>query len=188
MLATLYRGMKADFSTSAVDFDTTVRNPSRIWRLYGTTNRKGAPTPDRPHRVAHVTIPGRWEAVAPQQVERLASSFAKRPKTHQPRSQRRIDGHGDYRTLDVAGWFSAHNAYLRHLRDDMHAVRCPWEQEHSTDATDLSTATVVWEAQGDMWPNFRCLHAHCEGRGIRDVLAKWADADVYCASAWSAAR
>ncbi|MDY0168497.1 MAG: phage/plasmid primase, P4 family [Thermoguttaceae bacterium] len=30
--------------------DTSVSNPSRIWRLYGTTARKGHPTADRPHR------------------------------------------------------------------------------------------------------------------------------------------
>lgn len=39
-----------------VHIDTTVANPSRIWKLYGTTSRKGENTPDRPHRPSGVTM------------------------------------------------------------------------------------------------------------------------------------
>ena len=38
------------FSDDVVKVDTTVHNPSRIWKLYGTTARKGTNTPERPHR------------------------------------------------------------------------------------------------------------------------------------------
>jgi len=33
-----------------VDIDVTVFNPARIWKIYGTTARKGDNIPDRPHR------------------------------------------------------------------------------------------------------------------------------------------
>lgn len=189
MLATLYRGMKPDFSTDAVDFDTTVRNPARIWRLYGTQNRKGLPTPTRPHRRAVVALPGRWEAVSPRQVETLASMYARRPAQqveHQHRTAR-VEGSGDYSTLDVIAWFAAHGHYRRRLDADRHAVVCPWQSEHSTVDSEQSTAAVVWQAHGRCWPNFRCQHAHCTGRGIRDVLALWTDADAYCSSEWRSA-
>src|SRR5215216_3676220 len=38
------------FSDEAVDVDTTTCNAARIWKLYGTTARKGDDTGDRPHR------------------------------------------------------------------------------------------------------------------------------------------
>ena len=187
MLACLYRGMKRDFGTYDVDFDTTVRNPARIWRLYGTVNRKGAPTPARPHRAAVAQIPGRWGAVSPQQVERLASGYARIPQQPQQRTIVRVDGSGDYSTLDAAAWFKGHGHYRRKIGDVMHAVRCPWEAEHSTVDGEHSTATVIWEAIGRCWPNFRCQHAHCDGRGIHDVMSVWGDADDFCVRTWRAA-
>ncbi len=44
MLTALYRGLRHDFADETVSFDPTVRNPSRIWRFYGTVNRKGTPS------------------------------------------------------------------------------------------------------------------------------------------------
>jgi len=188
LLAVLYRGMKLDFGTRDVDFDTTVRNPARIWRLYGTINRKGVPTPERPHRVASVTLPARWEAVSPRQVEALAAGYMKRPEAQPERRLAvQVAGDGDYTTLDPARWFMAHGHYRRRLEGAMHAVRCPWEAEHSTVDGEHSTATVIWEATGRCWPNFRCMHAHCDGRGIRDVMSIWDDADDFCARTWRTA-
>jgi hypothetical protein len=189
MLATMYRGMKLDFGTEVADFDTTVRNPARIWRLYGTVNRKGAPTPTRPHRRALVNIPGRWDAVSPRQVEALATMYARRPGPHQHEHRHqhhtvRVDGTGDYTSLDVVAWFRAHGHYRRHLDADMHAVICPWHGEHSTVDGEHSTSTVVWTAHDRCWPSYKCQHSHCAGRGIRDVLALWSDADAYCSRAW----
>lgn len=42
------------FNTDAVKVDTSVFNPSRICKLYGTIAKKGDNTPDRPHRRAVV--------------------------------------------------------------------------------------------------------------------------------------
>ena len=48
------------FNTDHVTIDTTVFNPARIWKLYGTTARKGDPVPAgpgreaRPHRMAYI--------------------------------------------------------------------------------------------------------------------------------------
>lgn len=190
MLTTLYTGMCADFSTEHVYFDRAVRNPGRIWRLYGSINRKGAPTLTRPHRRAMVSIPGHWEAVSLEQVEQLASSYARRTKSIDVANCRpapAIRGVGDLATLDVAGWFHAHGAYRRYVGGGMHAVRCPWEHEHTTPDDEGSTSTVVWEGKERLWPNFKCLHAHCDGRGIRDVLGRWDDADRHCARHWQRA-
>ncbi|MDP9438168.1 MAG: hypothetical protein M3P49_05430 [Actinomycetota bacterium] len=40
------------FSDKAVSVDTSTCNAARIWKLYGTTARKGDSTEERPHRVS----------------------------------------------------------------------------------------------------------------------------------------
>lgn len=194
MLAALYRGMQLEFSTEQVLFDPTVRNPARIWRLYGSTNRKGTACAERPHRVAHINIPDRWSAVSPKLVERLASRYAnrmacvERQRVQAPaqlRSAPYAGTRGDYRTLAVERWFAGHGAHKRHLGGGKHAVRCPWVYEHSNDDTPMDTSTVVWEAASGAWPSFHCSHAHCAGRTVRDVMALWQDADAHCAGAWA---
>ena len=44
------------FSTDLVEVDQKVFNPARIWKLYGTTARKGDHTEDRPHRKSYIEI------------------------------------------------------------------------------------------------------------------------------------
>ena len=48
--------LKLRFDDDLVHVDTTVFNPARIWKLYGTLARKGdhAPTIGRPHRLARL--------------------------------------------------------------------------------------------------------------------------------------
>ena len=53
------------FSDSAVSVDTGVANAARIWKLYGTTARKGDSTKDRPHRRSRLlTVPGVFQEPA----------------------------------------------------------------------------------------------------------------------------
>lgn len=44
----------ARFSNPLVDVDQKTFNPARIWKLYGTTGRKGDSTADRPHRKSYI--------------------------------------------------------------------------------------------------------------------------------------
>jgi hypothetical protein len=187
-LAALYRGLQAEFSDDAVSFDTTVRNPARIWRLYGTRNRKGTPTAGRPHRMSAVMVPSRWDALSPRAIDALANRYA---RVALPIRQRRcadsvygLVGSGDYRSLDIIGWLSAHGLYKRALGQGKHAVRCPWAAEHSVPDSPHDTSTVAWEPDPGMWPTWHCSHSHCEGRSIVDVMRRLGDADRFCATAW----
>jgi hypothetical protein len=168
-----------------VTFDRTVRNPAQIWRLYGTVNRKGTATVERPHRRAEITLPaGAWQIVPVDVLKRTLNDLEpavvpRRPASGSPRVC--TGGRGDYSTLDAVAWFQAHGAYRRSLADDKHAVACPWIDEHST--TGFSD-TVIWQRGDGGWPTFHCSHAHCEGRGMNDVMACWGDADQFCAREW----
>ena len=61
------QGLSDRFSNDKVTIDTTVFNPSRIWKAYGTTARKGDQVPanqyreSRPHRMAFIDDLGRCE-------------------------------------------------------------------------------------------------------------------------------
>ncbi len=48
----MLKEISAAFSTPTLKIDETVFNPSRIWKLYGTTAKKGDSVPAGPHREA----------------------------------------------------------------------------------------------------------------------------------------
>ena len=124
-LARVYTALHASYSDAAVEFDRTVRNPSRPWRIYGTANRKAPTTEGRPQRTATCVIPDPWECVTLQDIERLAAECAQ-PAREPGESSSVALGTGDYGTLDAAAWFKAHGRYRRWLDGDKHAVACPW--------------------------------------------------------------
>ena len=96
-------------------------------------------------------------------------------------------GNGDYNTLDAVSWFRAHGLYRRSLGTyngtPRHAVKCPFESDHSDTSTDQDTSTVIFE-NGSGWPGFHCSHDHCDGRTVVDVMEVLGDADSFCARYW----
>ena len=53
------------------------------------------------------------------------------------------------------------------------AVRCPWEHEHSDGqgGNGRKSDTVIFQGEAaDCPPGFKCLHAHCAERELKDVL------------------
>ena len=123
MLKTLYVGLKKEFSTETVDFDSTVRNPGRIVALYGTTKRKGISTNERPHRKSIVVAPTENHQVTPKQVESAANFYQKQTVSHFKPSlhaNTRISGSGDYKSLDAVSMFKAHGLYLNEVESGKH--------------------------------------------------------------------
>jgi len=89
----------------------------------------------------------------------------------------------DFRTLDVVRLFVDQGLYRSEIGKQKHGVRCPWESSHTSgsDGTD----TAIFEAAGGYGPLFRCLHAHCADRTMRDVRAYFGRDTVahYCTAA-----
>ncbi len=53
------KALDRKYSTDAVNIDTTVGNPARLVKVYGTVTRKGDSTENRPHRTAKIlSLPG----------------------------------------------------------------------------------------------------------------------------------
>ncbi|MFB3106966.1 MAG: hypothetical protein ACE1ZA_18850 [Pseudomonadales bacterium] len=184
LLRGIYAGLAREFTTERARFDQSIHNPSRIFRLYGTLNRKGTATPDRPHRLTNCWVPDNWQIVTRAQLEDLGQRLAPPPRKCAPVVRVAVNGQGDYRTLDVVAWFQSHGLYKRPSPDPgKHYVTCPWLSEHSSTDHPMKTDTVVWEAT-ENWPTYHCSHDHCQDRGIIDVMKLWGDADRFCLRQW----
>ncbi|MEW8506890.1 MAG: hypothetical protein AB2598_09285 [Candidatus Thiodiazotropha sp.] len=186
MIKAIYSGLYAEFNTPDVSFDSSVRNPGRIFRLYGTWNRKGFPKHSRPQRLSTVCIPNDWQQVSVKQLESLANTYIisrQAPSTPQFTKTKTIKGRGDYSSLDIVSWFKSHGRYIRHIDANKHAVICPWHDEHSADREKYGGDTIIYESDGG-WPGFFCHHTHCIGRRFTDVIDLYQDADMYCSKSW----
>lgn len=173
MLDEIYLGLKPELSDDVVTFDVSVRNAGRIFRAYGSINRKGGGD-----RRSTVWIPPRWQQLGQADVERAASYYArKRPQVVDRKPGPAITGKGDYTTLAIMPWLETNGLYLYRAGPSKHAIKCPWEDEHTT--TTSRSSTVVFENPGK-WPAFHCSHSHCAGRNIRDLMALLGDADRFC--------
>lgn len=186
-LGVIYAELHRRFSDDVVEFDRSVRNPARLCCLYGSIKRKGPNArPDRPHRQSWIAGPPDWLQVLPRQVmataERWTKSPAQRPQeAPRPRRGVPVHGKGDYSTLDVVSWFTAHEAYLGATKENIHRVLCPWRSEHTTNSDG---GTIIFASDGHGWPGFFCQHSHCVDRRIGAVMNLWRDADSFCAKSF----
>jgi hypothetical protein len=149
--------------SEAVHVDQTVYNPARIWKLYGTTARKGHSTADRPHRLARlVEVPESLEIVSTAKLEALAAMIA------EPAPMPSTNGNGQYdHRLDVPKWLAARGVGFKvkgRPGSDGRTIylleNCPFDASH-----------VNGEAKVMQWPDGKlgasCFHNSCSGRGWR---------------------
>ncbi len=141
------------FSDGTVSVDTTTANAARIWKLYGTTARKGDDTQDRPHRASKLLkVPGEpLEAVSGELLSEMA-----RMKPGAERSGRsRYSGE-----WDLAGWIASHEVPVKREGPWGQGYRwvleeCPWNG-HTDNA-----AYIVQFAHGPVAAG--CHHNSCQG-------------------------
>ena len=124
------------FNDDSVHVDTTVFNPARIWKLYGTWARKGEDVPERPHRLsALATVPDPLEVVTTDQLKALAASVTPAEK---PRAQI-IEQRGDF---DLERWIDAHLTGTRHKQTtdgDVWTIEiCPFNPDHNNGEAHIS--------------------------------------------------
>jgi len=165
LLTGLYRGLDIRISTADVRFDPTVRNPSRIFRMYGTTNRKCG-------RRSGVVMLGEYHPVRSELVVQAAQELTPpKPKPKPKPAAKKNSTAKGLKNFDVVGLFQSMGLYKRPLADGKHAVICIQAESHSDPDQFHKTDTVIWEGE---WPQFHCSHAHCEGLNIHDVINQFA--------------
>ena len=148
-----------------VDLDTTVHNPARIWKLYGTLACKGDSTVERPHRLARLlAVPSTIEAVPSRLLEALAGSAT----VAEPSATRQA-GNGHF-NLDE--WIARHGLQVDGPQPWRGSGRrwvfsvCPWNPEHR----NRSAFIVQWP---DGTIGAGCQHNGCAEKGwhdLRDVV------------------
>ncbi len=156
------------FTDDRVAVDTTVYNPSRISKLYGTLAQKGASTKERPHRMAKVfKYPDIIEQVSKYLLEDLAKEYPEeKPKV----PARNVEG------FNLEDWISEHGIKVEAVKTWKDATRyilseCPFDSSHK--APD---ATLIKMSNGAIC--FKCLHNSCAGRDWHEFRLKY-EPDAY---------
>jgi hypothetical protein len=155
------------FSDGAVKVDPAVHSAAQLMKLCSTIAVKGEAIPGRPYRrVVTQGIPLHLiehpQLVSLDQLRWLAAQNQPDRTYSLPSLSRRAD---------MVTLFKTKGLYLRELSDGKHGVVCPWVNLHTTLGDESST--VIFDASEE-YPlgGFKCFHAHCAGRSVKDVLAK----------------
>jgi len=141
------------FSDGVVSVDAANFNAARIWKLYGTTAKKGDSTPDRPHRQARIlSVPDAVGVVPTEMLLRLTEML---PKSD-PATGRREKGHGP----DLRTWLPAHGIGIRSEKPWQGGTlfvldACPFSSAHR------DGAFAIQFGNGAVYAG--CKHASCGG-------------------------
>lgn len=148
------------FSDELVKVDVKTFNPARVCKLYGTIAKKGADTPERPHRMSRILY-------APDNIEVnkrvLLQALADRmPKPEQPA---RANGYNP-RRFDLREWIAAHGIDVRREIAWNGGTKfvlkcCPFNAEHKG-----QDAALIQTPDGKIC--FNCFHASCSGNHWRE--------------------
>jgi hypothetical protein len=170
------------FSDGAVSIDTTVHNPARIVKLYGTKAEKGGHCPDlgRPHRLSRLLrVPDPLGVVSREQLESLIHILGVAAAKTSPASSPSRNGH-----FNLADFFTKHSITVSRkklLTDGRTAyllAQCPFDESHG----DNGEAAVFESPEGKL--GFQCKHNGCSGRGWRE-FRKHYEPDYRVEPEWS---
>lgn len=166
------------YSDAAVKIDTSVANPARICKVYGTAARKGDSTADRPHRLSRITyVPPAPEIVTEEKL-RAVAAWRPRPEP----TARNTTGE----SFDIEGFIARNGLELRGPHSWQGGRKwifrvCPWNSDHTNRA-----AYVVQFSSGAIAAG--CHHDGCQGKGWRELRLLF-EPDAYSkpGAEWSSA-
>lgn len=151
------------FSTEQVKVDTSVFNPARISKVYGTTARKGDSTNDRPHRKAAIlSIPAEAHPVPVELLQKLAGEVEPVP-THRPATTPHTEGP----RLDVERYLNKYGVPLKKVKPHGSSTlyileTCLFDETHTG-----GEAAIGQTAEGKIF--YQCFHDSCQGRTWHDA-------------------
>tara|TARA_R100001510_G_scaffold48444_1_gene46235 strand:+ start:2654 stop:5110 length:2457 start_codon:yes stop_codon:yes gene_type:complete len=149
--------LASKFDTPRAKVDRLVFNPSRIWKVYGTTPCKGPNTNERPHRKARLlSFPEVLTPVSVQQLEGLTASGDEKAQDNVNFAQVAVV----FDKLD--SYLAKHFPQLKGPDDWPGKGRrwtfdvCPWDESH----LDRSAYVLQFNDGGIA---AGCLHKNCNG-------------------------
>lgn len=149
------------FSDEHVKIDGVVGNPSRICRLPYFMNRKGANTPERPHRMAYIVkAPDNLKETDVVYIEKIAGLLP------QPETPTRANHYQSADKFDIESFIEKYNIKIaKRIKtgqcEKLILAECPFNNNHKAPDAALF-----------VFPNnaiaFRCLHSSCSHYTFRD--------------------
>ncbi len=153
----VYKAIKAKFPKDAVDVQGFA-DANRIWKVYGTTARKGENLPDRPHRVSKLLeVPDKRELVTIELLQKIADMLPK----DEPKEQSQIKTHSKAWDADkLESYLKEHGATIERTKKDGDITRfilkaCLMNPEHE----GHKEAEVHITSKGII--GYKCHHNSC---------------------------
>lgn len=152
------------YSTDTVKVDTSVFNPSRISKLYGTVAQKGASSDERPHRMSRIVqVPDQIEPVPVELLREIASVFPEQDRARRDTKAAETTRFDVYDLLNKNGvryTEKTGNGYTKLILDE-----CIFDSSHK--APDSMITISDSGALG-----YKCLHNSCSCYKWQDVRIK----------------
>ena len=155
------------FSDEKVEVDTTVFNPARICKLWGTIAQKGATTPERPHRKAYI------EPSTPSEIlvndftllQALSAEWEEnKPSVDVPESIPK----SKKGKFDLQKFISEHNIPVKSIENSPNGKvkyileHCLFDESHKG-----KDAAILKQPDGSI--GYKCFHDSCSGKHWKDV-------------------
>ena len=148
------------FSDKDVEIDTSVFNPSRITKVYGTIARKGANTEERPHRASgFVYIPEEIRVNSIHLLKKVISIIPEPPKP--------VYRNNSIEAFDIDDFIAKHGIRVKYetKSGDVRKLvleECPFDHNHK--APDSAIFVMNSGAIA-----FKCFHNSCSDKGWKDL-------------------
>ena len=155
------------FSDEKVEVDTTVFNPARICKLWGTIAQKGATTPERPHRKAYI------EPSTPSEIlvndftllQALSAEWEEnKPSVDVPESIPK----SKKGKFNLQKFISEHNIPVKSIENSPNGKvkyileHCLFDESHKG-----KDAAIFQQPDGSL--GYKCFHDSCSGKHWKDV-------------------
>lgn len=149
------------FGDNELKIDTSVFNPARICKLYGTVAEKGAHTDERPHRYAKIIkAPDPFTEVTPEQLTAITKELPEQEQPPRPASY-----NGDKFNLDR--WIAEHGINVTSVSNYGNGgtkyilANCAFDPSHTG-----KDACIIQLPNGAI--AYKCLHDSCSGYRWQD--------------------
>jgi len=160
LIKAVLQALNARFSNSQAKVDTSVFNPARISKVYGTTARKGENTQDRPHRkAAFLSAP---KDLQPVPVTLLQALAAETPASQHQDFTRTSSKHSPGQRLDVEGYLKKYGVPLKKIKPHGDSTlyileQCLFDESHTG-----GEASIGQTSEGKLF--YQCFHDSCKSR------------------------
>ena len=155
------------FSDDEVEVDTTVFNPARICKLWGTIAQKGATTPERPHRKAYIepSVPSSVDVNDFTLLQALAAEFEENKPSAPVQNTVQTEKKGKF---DLQKFISDHNIPVKSIENTPDGSvkyvleHCLFDESHKG-----KDAAIFQKSDGSL--GYKCFHNSCSDKHWKDV-------------------